>query len=101
MDIIITNGGKPGVVYNQRRLCRIDLRENVLDVPTQLIITRDNVEISVSPMLRFQLIDPVRVAYETYDLFHCTEKLVQTTLRSVIGDMGLDDTLASREEIQR
>jgi regulator of protease activity HflC (stomatin/prohibitin superfamily) len=89
------------VDYRQSRIYRLDMRENVLDTPQQVIITRDNVEITVSPMIRFQLLDPVRVAYETYDLLHCVEKLVQTTLRSVIGDMGLDDTLASREEIQR
>jgi regulator of protease activity HflC (stomatin/prohibitin superfamily) len=52
-------------------------------------------------MLLYRLVDPVRVAYETFDLSHATEKLVQTTLRSIIGDMGLDDTLASREEIER
>lgn len=52
-------------------------------------------------MLFFELVDPIRVAYETYDLHHAVEKLVQTTLRSIIGDMGLDDTLASREEINR
>lgn len=79
----------------------IDLRENVFDLPAQPIITRDNVQIEVHPMLVYRLIDPVRVAYETFDLEHAVEKLVQTTLRSVIGDMGLDDTLASREEIER
>ena len=72
-----------------------------MDFVTQSIITRDNVQLDVHPMLVYRLIDPVRVAYETFDLSHAVEKLVQTTLRSVIGDMGLDDTLASREEIER
>lgn len=85
----------------QTRVTRIDLRENVMDFPTQKIITRDNVEIEVHPMLLMRLTDPVRVCYETFDLTHAVEKLVQTTLRSIIGDMGLDDTLASREEIER
>lgn len=58
-------------------------------------------QIYVHPMLLYRLVDPVRVAYETFDLAHCVEKLVQTTLRSIIGDMGLDDTLVSREEIER
>ena len=49
----------------------------------------------------YKLVDPIRVAYEVYDVGHSVEKLVQTTLRSIIGDMGLDDTLASREEINR
>lgn len=86
---------------NQTTVTRIDLRENVMDFPTQPIITRDNVEIHVHPMLLYRLVDPVRVCYETLDLTHAVEKLVQTTLRSIIGDMGLDDTLASREEIER
>lgn len=80
---------------------RIDLRVNIMDFPTQPIITRDNVEINVHPMILYKLIDPMRVAYETYDLAHAVEKLVQTNLRAIIGDMGMDDTLASREEINR
>lgn len=80
---------------------RIDLRKNVMDFPTQPIITRDNVEIQVHPMILYRLIDPMRVAYETYDLSHAVEKLVQTNLRAIVGDMGMDDTLASREEINR
>ena len=80
---------------------RIDLRFNVMDFPTQPIITRDNVEIYVHPMILYRLIDPMRVAYEVYDLAHAVEKLVQTNLRAIIGDMGMDDTLASREEINR
>jgi len=86
---------------SQTVVTRLDLRENVMDFPTQSIITRDNVEIHVHPMLLMRLVDPVRVCYETFDLTHAVEKLVQTTLRSIIGDMGLDDTLASREEIER
>jgi len=80
---------------------RIDLRINVMDFPTQPIITRDNVEIQVHPMILYKLVDPMRVAYETFDLSHAVEKLVQTNLRAIIGDMGMDDTLASREEINR
>merc|ERR1711871_1444777 len=80
---------------------RIDLRMNVMDFPTQPIITRDNVEIQVHPMILYKLVDPMRVAYETFDLSHAVEKLVQTNLRAIIGDMGMDDTLASREEINR
>jgi len=79
----------------------VDSRENLLDFPNQPVITRDNVEIQVHPMLLYELVDPIRVAYETFDLSHAVGKLVRTTLRSIIGDMGLDDTLASREEINR
>jgi regulator of protease activity HflC (stomatin/prohibitin superfamily) len=72
-----------------------------MDFPSQPIITRDNVEITVHPMLLYKLIKPMRVVYETFDISHAVEKIVQTTLRAIIGDMGMDDTLASREEINR
>jgi len=92
---------KVTINVQQTTLTRIDLREGVMDFPTQEIITRDNVEIKVHPMLLYRITDPVRAVYEVYDLPQAVEKLVQTTLRSIIGDMGLDDTLASREEINR
>jgi len=93
--------GKVEVDYKQEMVTRIDLRENCMDYPFQPVITRDNVEISVHPMLMYKITDPIRAVYETYDLPDCIEKLVQTSLRSIIGDMGLDDALASREEINR
>ena len=88
-------------VSTQTYETHIDMRERLLDFPHQSVITRDNVEIKVHPMALYKLVDPVKVAYEVYDLTHAVEKLVQTTLRSIIGDMGLDDTLASREEINK
>merc|ERR1711968_331629 len=93
--------GRPQVRVNEISVDRIDLRENILDFPSQPIITRDNVEIMVHPMLLYKLIKPMRVVYETFDISHAVEKIVQTTLRAIIGDMGMDDTLASREEINR
>jgi len=93
--------GTGAYVTKQEMRTRIDLREHVLDFPLQSVVTRDNVEIQVHPMILYRLTDPMRVAYEVYDLSHAVEKLVQTTLRSIIGDMGLDDTLASREEINK
>lgn len=100
-DIFTNSYGQQEFKISQRRITRIDLRETVLDFPLQSIITRDNVEIQIHPMLLYKIVDPVRACYEVYDLAHAVEKLVQTTLRSIIGDMGLDDTLASREEINR
>lgn len=100
-ETYIDRRGNEGVRHMQSYLDRVDLRESVMDFPMQAIITRDNVEIKIHPMLLYRLHDPVRVAYEVYDLPHAVEKIVQTTLRSIIGDMGLDDTLASREEINR
>jgi len=100
-DVYNNSYGYSEVKIKQRTITRIDLRETVMDFPLQSIITRDNVEIQIHPMLLYKIIDPVRACYEVYDLVHAVEKLVQTTLRSIIGDMGLDDTLASREEINR
>lgn len=100
-DIALSRNGKMKVSVRETRSTRMDLRENLMDFPQQPVITRDNVEIKVHPMILYKLFDPVRVAYETFDLAHAVEKLVQTALRSVIGDMALDDTLASRVEIQR
>jgi len=95
------NQNVQNVQVDQVKTTRIDMREQVMDFPLQQIITRDNVEIQVHPMLIYRISDPVRAVYEVYDLAHAVEKLLQTSLRSVIGDMGLDDTLASREEINR
>jgi len=95
------SGSMQHVRIRQTRSPVIDLRESIMDFPNQPVVTRDNVQIEVHPMLLYRLVDPVRVAYETYDLTHAVEKLVQTTLRSIIGEMGLDDTLSSREEIER
>lgn len=95
------NAAAETFVVQQRISDVIDLRENIMDFPSQPIITRDNVEITVHPMLLYKLIKPMRVVYETFDISHAVEKIVQTTLRAIIGDMGMDDTLASREEINR
>jgi len=92
---------RQNVKVTQTKVEKIDLREAVMDFPLQSIITRDNVEIQIHPMLVYRIADPVRACYEVYDLAHAVEKLVQTTLRSIIGDMGLDDTLASREHINK
>ncbi|KAH9140551.1 hypothetical protein AeRB84_015229 [Aphanomyces euteiches] len=80
---------------------RIDARHTTMNFRVQTIITRDNVEISVRPLVIYELCDAMKVCYEVHDLSHAMRKLVQATLRSTIGDMGLDDTLASREEINR
>eukprot|EP00771_Trimastix_marina_P003877 gnl/Trimastix_PCT/589.p1 GENE.gnl/Trimastix_PCT/589~~gnl/Trimastix_PCT/589.p1 ORF type:complete len:362 (-),score=104.00 gnl/Trimastix_PCT/589:56-1066(-) len=93
--------GQVQTVTRERNVDRIDMREAVMDLPFQSIITRDNVEIHVHPMLLCRIHDPVRAAYEVYDIFNAVERIVQTSLRAIVGDMGLDDTLASREEINK
>jgi len=78
---------------------RIDLRETVYDFPKQNVITRDNVLTEINALIYFQVIDPKSVVYEIANLPDAIEKLTQTTLRSVIGGMDLDETLSSRDSI--
>jgi regulator of protease activity HflC (stomatin/prohibitin superfamily) len=82
-----------------RRSARIDLRETVLDVPEQAVITKDNVSINIDALLYVQIVDPVRAAYEIAHLPLAVSQLAQTSLRNVIGEMDLDETLASRDTI--
>lgn len=77
----------------------IDLRETVLDVPEQAVITRDNVSIHIDALLYLQITDPVKAAYEISNLPVAVAQLAQTSLRNVIGEMDLDQTLASRDVI--
>ena len=77
----------------------VDMREQVFDFPEQSVITRDNVVISVNGLLYYQVTDPKRVAYEVASLPTAIEKLAQTTLRNIIGEMELDTTLSSRDLI--
>ena len=78
---------------------RIDLRETVYDFPSQDVITRDNVNIKINALIYFQITDPLRATYEVASLPTAIEKLTQTTLRNVIGELTLDQTLTSRETI--
>ena len=78
---------------------RIDLRETVYDFPSQDVITRDNVNIKINALIYFQITDPLRATYEVASLPMAIEKLTQTTLRNVIGELTLDQTLTSRDTI--
>jgi regulator of protease activity HflC (stomatin/prohibitin superfamily) len=77
----------------------IDLRETVYDFPRQNVITRDNVGIQINALLYFQITNPQDAAYKVESLPTAIEKLTQTTLRNLIGEMDLDQTLTSRETI--
>jgi len=78
---------------------RIDMRETVYDFPKQNVITSDNVSIEIDALLYFQITDPVKAIYEINNLPNAIEKLTQTTLRNVIGELELDKTLTSRDTI--
>ncbi len=78
---------------------RIDLREQVYDFAKQNVITKDNVTTEINALLYFQIVDPFKAVYEIDNLPNAIEKLTQTTLRNVIGELELDETLTSRDTI--
>ena len=78
---------------------RVDLRETVFDFPKQGVITKDNVVTEINALIYFQIIDPVKAVYEINNLPNAIEKLTQTTLRNVIGELELDECLTSRDTI--
>lgn len=86
-------------IVRKERVKRIDLRETVYDFPKQSVITKDNVLTEINAILYFQVVDPVRAVYEIANLPDAIEKLAQTTLRNVIGELDLDQTLTSRDTI--
>ena len=77
----------------------VDMRETVYDFPRQSVITKDNATIEISAVLYFQITDPVKAAYEVESLPLAIEKLTQTTLRNIFGELDLDQTYTAREKI--
>jgi len=94
-----TEGPMGNVLVRYIKENRIDLREAVYDFPKQNVITRDNIVTEINALIYFQIMDPVRAVYEIANLPQAIEKLTQTSLRNVIGEMDLDDTLSSRDTI--
>lgn len=90
---------KGNVFVLKKEVERIDLRESVYDFPRQNVITSDNVGIEINALLYFQITDPMKAVYEIHNLPEAIEKLTQTTLRNVIGELDLDKTLTSRDTI--
>jgi regulator of protease activity HflC (stomatin/prohibitin superfamily) len=85
--------------HTTKEIYRIDLRETVYDFPRQNVITKDNVTLEINALLYFQITDSLKAVYEIANLPDAIEKLTQTTLRNVIGELDLDGTLASRDVI--
>jgi regulator of protease activity HflC (stomatin/prohibitin superfamily) len=82
-----------------QRMVRVDLRTIVMDVPTQDVISRDNVSVKVSAVIYFRVIDPEKAIIQIENRVEATSQLAQTTLRSVLGQHELDDILAEREKL--
>ena len=92
-EIITLNRGR--YVYSNT----IDLREQVYDFDKQNVITKDNIQMQINALLYFQIMDPFKAVYEISNLPNAIEKLTQTTLRNIIGELELDQTLTSRDTI--
>lgn len=92
----------PGLRYVTpfvRRILRVNMREQVIDVPPQEIITEDNVVVTIDAVIYYQVVDPKSALYEIEDFELAIVKLAQTTLRNIVGEMSLDICLTSREKI--
>jgi regulator of protease activity HflC (stomatin/prohibitin superfamily) len=92
----------PGIIFiipGVDKLLRISLRTVTLEIPTQEVITRDNISIKVNAVVYFRVIDPNKAVVEIENYLYATSQLAQTTLRSVIGQSQLDELLSEREKI--
>ncbi|MEE9271464.1 MAG: SPFH domain-containing protein [Candidatus Krumholzibacteria bacterium] len=81
------------------RIQKVDMREQVVDVPPQQVITKDNVAVEVDAVVYFEVTDPIKNVYNVENYYIAATKLAQTNLRNLIGDLALDETLTSRELI--
>lgn len=82
-----------------QQMVRVDLRTVVMDVPTQDVISRDNVSVHVNAVVYFRVIDPEKAIIQVEDFYEATSQLAQTTLRSVLGQHELDEMLAERDRL--
>jgi len=81
------------------KVIKVDMREQVVDVPPQSVITKDNVVVEVDAVIYYEITDPVKVTYNVANFYMAATKLAQTNLRNLIGDLALDESLTSRETI--
>ncbi len=87
------------VIPGIQQMVRVDLRMVVLDVPTQDVISRDNVSVKVNAVVYFRVVDPQRAIIQVANFLEATSQLAQTTLRSVLGKHELDEMLSEREKL--
>ena len=101
---LLANPKGPGVILVFApidRMVRVSLRTIVMDVPPQDVITRDNVSVKVNAVVYFRVMDPRRAIVEVESYHYATSQLAQTTLRSVLGQVDLDDLLSERERLNQ
>jgi regulator of protease activity HflC (stomatin/prohibitin superfamily) len=99
---VLSNVKGPGLILVFApidRLVRLSLRIETLDVPSQDVVTRDNVTVKVNAVIFFRVVEPNKAVLEVANYLYATSQLAQTTLRSVVGEVELDDLLSQREKI--
>ncbi|MBN2565049.1 MAG: SPFH/Band 7/PHB domain protein [Candidatus Eisenbacteria bacterium] len=87
------------IIPFMERMIKVDMREQVVDVPPQGVITKDNVVVEVDAVVYYEVTDPVKVTYNVASFYIAATKLAQTNLRNLVGDLALDESLTSREII--
>jgi len=97
----VKEAGLRWIIPGIDRMVRISLREIVMDVPPQEVITRDNVSVKVNAVLYFRVLHPEKAVIQVENYLYGTSQMAQTTLRSVCGQAELDDLLAEREHINQ
>src|SRR5438876_2495734 len=89
------------VIWPIDRIVRVSLRTITIDVPTQDVITKDNVSVKVNAVVYFRVVAPIRAIVEVENYLFAASQLAQTSLRSVLGEVGLDDLLSQREKLNQ
>jgi len=89
------------VIWPIDRIVRVSLRTITMDVPTQDVITKDNVSVKVNAVVYFRVVAPIRAIVEVENYLFAASQLAQTSLRSVLGEVGLDDLLSQREKLNQ
>jgi regulator of protease activity HflC (stomatin/prohibitin superfamily) len=101
---VLSEAKGPGLIWvfwPIDRIVRVSLRTITMDVPTQDVITSDNVTVKVNAVVYFRVVDPLRAIIEVENYLYATSQLAQTTLRSVLGEDALDDLLSRREKLNQ
>lgn len=93
------NSGLTLIVPFLEKMIKVDMREQVVDIPPQAVITKDNVVVEVDAVVYYEITDPIKVTYNVANFWTAATKLAQTNLRNLVGDLALDESLTSRDKI--
>src|SRR5579883_386990 len=99
---VLPNPKGPGIILVFApidRMVRVSLRVEAMEVPSQDVVTRDNVTVKVNAVIYFRIVEPRRAVLEVANFLYATSQLAQTTLRSVLGEVELDELLSQREKL--